>query len=103
MEFFRDMLADAAIYASRRWKFNFPTRGEDANAPFVSARVPVDFIAPNMADTKPGQWQAYVPGPRQGIPWRNWDAAMESPDAIASGGVYPDRPTGPKLIGGADG
>ncbi|MDI9238328.1 protein tonB [Lysobacter sp. LF1] len=103
MKLFREMLADSAIYTSRRWKFNFPTRGEDADAPFVSVRVPVDFIAPNMTDTKPGEWQAYVPGPRQDVPWRDWDAAMESPDAIASGGVYPDRPSGPRLIGGVDG
>lgn len=103
MKMFRRMLADASIEAVRRWKFTFPTRGEDADAPFVSVRVPVDFITPNLPEAKPGLWQAYVPGPRQEIPWRNWDAAMESPDAVAAGGVYPDRRRGPKLIGGVDG
>lgn len=103
MRMYRRLLADASIEATRRWTFTFPTRGEDADAPFVSVRVPVDFVTPNLPEAKPGQWQAYVPGPRQGIPWRTWDDAAESPDALAAGGVYPDRPRGPKLIGGLDG
>lgn len=104
MNEFREMLAEAAIQGARRWNFNYPTRGEDADAPFVSVRVPVDFvITGRLQPEKPGQWQAYVPGPRQGIPWRDWDAAMESPDTFAAGGVYPDRPKGLKLIGGVGG
>ncbi len=102
MSGYRELLARAAIGTARKWMFNFPTQGEDADAPFISVRVPVDFIATGRND-KAGEWYAYVPGPRQPVPWRNWDADVQSPDAIASGGVYRDRPSGPRLISGLGG
>lgn len=98
MESYREMLSRAAVTTARTWMFNFPTHGEDADAQFISLRVPVDFIAPDMPQEKVGEWYAYVPGPRQPVPWRNWDAALHAPDAIAAGGVYPDRPDGPRLL-----
>ena len=103
MERYRKLLTAAAMKVARRWRFNYPTRGEDADKPFISARVPVDFIHSARPEEKVGEWIAYVPGPRQSVPWRNWDAAMQAPDAIAAGGIYPDRPTGPKLLSGLDG
>lgn len=98
MESYRDMLSRAAVTTARKWMFNFPTPGEDADEQFISLRVPVDFVAYDMPQEKVGEWYAYVPRPRQPVPWRNWDAAMHAPDAIAAGGVYPDRPTGPRLL-----
>lgn len=103
MTMFREAFASTSIGTARKWKFNFPAQGEDADEPFLSVRIPVDFVAPNARDAKAGEWQAYVPGPRQPIPWRNWSDAMQSPDAVASGGVYRDRPSGPRLISGLDG
>lgn len=103
MAAYRDLLARAATGTARNWLFNFPAQGEDADEPFISVRVPVDFIAPNARKEKAGEWYAYVPGPRQPIPWRNWNADMESPDAIASGGVYRDRPGDLHLVSGIDG
>jgi len=98
MESYREMLSRAAVTTARKWMFNFPTQGENADAQFISLRVPVDFVAPDMPQEKVGEWYAYVPGPRQPVPWRNWDAALHAPDAIAAGGVYPDRPDGPRLL-----
>lgn len=103
MTSFRDLLAQTAIKTARTWMFNFPTDGEDADSPFMSVRVPVDFIAPDTRPEEAGKWQAYVPGPRQGVPWRNWDASLQSPDALATGGVYRDKPSGPRLLTGIDG
>lgn len=103
MTTFRDLLGSSAIKTARTWKFVFPTEGEDADAPFMSLRVPVDFIAPDTRLEKAGKWQAYVPGPRQGVPWRNWDASLQAADAFASDGVYRDRPSGPRLLNGVDG
>lgn len=100
---FREILADPAISVSRKWKFNFPTRGADANAPFVLVRVAIEYLARDMAPEEAGRWLPYVPGPRQQVPWRSWDATSQGPDAIASGTVYPDSPAGPKLIGGLGG
>jgi hypothetical protein len=98
MAVYREMLSRAAMNTARKWLFDFPTQGEDADAQFISLRVPVDFIAPDMPQEKVGEWYAYVPGPRQPVPWRNWDAALHAPDAIAAGGVYQDRPNGLRLL-----
>jgi len=89
--------------ALRHWKFNFPTTGPDADAPFVSVRVPVDFVFHGQQQEAPGKWIAYVPGPRQEVPWRNWDAAVQAPDAVLAGGIYPDKPKGPRLLTDLDG
>lgn len=93
----RALLANAAASTAKDWKFSPPTRGEEVDAPFWSVRVPVDFTF-DMKEGKAGEWLAYVPGPRQPVPWRTWDDARLSPDAVAAGGVYPDRPTGPRLL-----
>ncbi|MDR0184326.1 protein tonB [Lysobacter arvi] len=103
MATYRDLLARAATGTARKWLFNFPAQGEDADEPFISVRVPVDFIAPNAREEKAGEWHAYVPGPRQPIPWRDWNADLQSPDAIASGGIYRDRPGDLRLVSGTDG
>ena len=103
MAVFRDLLARPAMMTARKWQFDFPTRGEDADKPFMSVRVPVDFVMPDRSSEKAGEWNAYVPGPRQPVPWRDWNADFQAPDALASGGVYPDRPTGPRLLTGLDG
>ncbi|MDI9238327.1 protein tonB [Lysobacter sp. LF1] len=100
---FREILTDPAISVSRKWKFNFPTRGEDADKPFVLVRVAVEYLARDMPSERAGRWLPYVPGPRQPVPWRNWDAAGQQPDAITVGEAYPDNPKGPKLIGNIDG
>lgn len=100
---FREILADPAISVSKKWKFNFPTRGEDADKPYVLVRVAVEYLARDMPSERAGRWLPYVPGPRQPVPWRNWDAAAQQPDAINVGEAYPDNPKGPKLIGSIDG
>lgn len=95
---FREILADSAIAVAHKWKFNFPTSGELSRAQFVSVRVAVEFLARDMPSERAGKWLTYVPGPRQVVPWRTWDASYQAPDAIAIDGVYPDIPGGPKLL-----
>lgn len=97
MESWRDMLAKAALLATKDWTFSPPTKGDEVGKPYWLARVPVDFIAPDQRQHKDGQWQAYVPGPRQTIPWRSDDRANETADAVAPGGVYP-LGSGPRLL-----
>lgn len=85
MRQWRQVFARSAMQAAREWTFATPSKGEDADRPFWSVRVPVDyqFIG---ADREYGQWVAYVPGPVQDIPWRDWDEAPGfSPDALAAG------------------
>lgn len=96
MQRWRDLLAKSALRAAKAWTFLPPASGEDVDAPYWSARVPVDFIAPAGSLPKPHQWQAYVPGPRARIPWRN-DESDPGADAVAGGGVYP-LDGGPRLL-----
>lgn len=100
---FREILADSAVTAARKWKFVYPVRGEWADAPFVAVRIAVEFLARDMPSERAGKWLPYVPGPRQAVSWRSWDAAYQAPDAIAVDGVYPDDPKSLRLIGGREG
>lgn len=98
---FRKMFADAALKAAKRWTFTPPTVGEGVDEPFWSARVPVDFIAPNRREVKDHEWNAYVPGPRQAIPWIAHSFGLPAADALAAGGVYPLN-AGPRLLSALD-
>jgi len=97
----RDLLAQAAVQAARHWTFKPPTLGVHAAEPFWSARIPVDFaFDDDPSISKHGQygkWEAYVPGPRQLVPWILESADSESPDAMMAGGVY-QVGQGPRLL-----
>jgi hypothetical protein len=104
MQRWRALLAQASLRAARRWTFMPPTTGDEVDAPYWSARVPVDFIAPGARAPDQKKWQAYVPGPRAVIPWRAdaTDAgAGAGADALASGDVYP-LDGGPRLLTALD-
>jgi len=96
MQRWRDLLAKAAIRAAKEWTFEAPGKGIAVDAPYWSARVPVDFIAPGFTLPDEGQWHAYVPGPRATIPWRTGESDTAA-DAVAGGGVYP-LDGGPRLL-----
>ncbi|MFC3552288.1 hypothetical protein ACFOLC_14885 [Lysobacter cavernae] len=97
MEKWRALLAEASTEIARRWRFNPPTKGSLVDAPYWTARVPVDFVRPNQPEPKYGQWYAYIPGPRQEIPWLPAEDRSTSADTLVAGGVYP-LGTGPRLL-----
>lgn len=87
MDRYRKLLSDASLDAARRWTFNTPTKGSDADNPYWVVRVPVNFSlrawgAPSSTPAY-GQWDAYIPGPRQTAPWISKTLANESPDAVS--------------------
>lgn len=90
LERLRKMLGLAAVEASRRWRFQPPTRGEHADAEQWTVLVPVEFRL--MGDQGPeyGKWQVYVPGPRTRAPWiiEGMDDIDLVPDTLVAGGVY---------------
>ena len=63
-----EVLEDAAISAAKRWKFTIPATGQQAGDEYWIARVPVDYTF-WRSETEYGQWKAYIPGPRQPVPW----------------------------------
>ncbi|MGH8081872.1 MAG: energy transducer TonB [Lysobacter sp.] len=98
---FRKQFADASIATAKRWKFAPPTQGEDAGAADWVVRVPVDFLF-DLKRPAYGQWEAYVPGPRQRALWNRFDQGTAGVDAFSS-----DRPQllgrGPRLLTALEG
>jgi len=97
MQRWRDTLADASLQAARRWKFKPPTKGEEADAPFWLARVPVDYVFTGDKRPGPGDWETYIPGPRQSAPWLGGIDTSLGADAVAGDGVFPLK-GGPRLL-----
>jgi len=84
MDRMRRMFADASLSAARRWTFTPPTQGDEAALEYWSIRTPINF---HLGHDEPayGQWQAYIPGPRQSVPWVDSDLTRISPEALAGG------------------
>lgn len=99
MNMLRKSLTNAAVRAAKRWTFAIPTTGEQAGQDSWLVRVPVDFTLNNEKRAKPGEWDTYIPGPRNmGMPWAMEKLRMAgSPDALPEGGIYPLR-QGAKLL-----
>lgn len=60
--------------AVRQWKFRWPKAGPDASQPYLSVRVPVDYILNRRLGY--AEWEYYVPGPRRVAPWVQQDDGM---------------------------
>lgn len=89
LEKWREILARAAMSAARKWTFNTPTSGSAVHDDHWVASVPVRFsiqVAGASDDDAYGLWQAYVPGPRQPIPWfEKGKMVSDSADAASDG------------------
>lgn len=90
MEQMRTLLSKSALSASKRWKFQPPTEGALADDGVWLVRVPVDYKFHGQKTVGYGEWDAYVPGPRQQAPWASDGTGdNEGNDAIVAGGIYP--------------
>lgn len=69
MSHMRDMLAEPARRAARKWTFQVPTTGASAAQAFWTIRVPVDYSLEGDSRAAYGQWDIYLPGPTHPIPW----------------------------------
>ena len=100
----RKSLAKAAMAAGRNWRFNPPTAGPLVGEEFWSVRVPVDFAlcdsrseCGKKVETAYGAWKAYIPGPKNNVPWISDEQNRQNPDAVAAGEIRPVG-SGPKLL-----
>lgn len=93
MKVLRNAFAHAAIRRARDWTFAIPTTGKQAGEDGWLVRVPVDFVLTGPGESQPasGEWDAYIPGPRNlDIPWAHERLrTASSPDAVPEGGVHP--------------
>lgn len=78
----REALAEASIDAVKDWTFSSATPKPDQ---FV--RVPLNFqISDNHRSTSGyGEWESYVPGPRELVPWATQAQLATGVDALPAG------------------
>jgi len=102
MEQWRKMLAESALAAARKWTFNLPISGEHVNDEYWVARVPVVYGLKRYDEIRGddyGEWQPYVPGPKQPVPWIDDPRLLTgSADALPDGGIHPLEKDGLRLI-----
>jgi hypothetical protein len=88
MDGWRGLLAHSALAAAKRWSFIPPTAGNSTDKEFWFTRVPVAYNLESARLPKYGQWETYVPGPRQVAPWLDHDdVAHMGVDAFVAGTV----------------
>ena len=85
----RKALTKSCLAASKHWKIVVPAGDIPQGQDFTVGRIPVSFSMENMRETRYGQWEAYIPGPRANLPWLdNTSLAGSAPDALAPGAFY---------------
>ena len=90
MKVLRNTFADASLAAAKGWTFNIPTTGTRASDDHWTVMVPVNFELSAWGhkpqERKYGQWDVYVPGPVQPIPWEQDKTASDTDaDAVPDG------------------
>lgn len=102
MDFLREDFARATVQGVKRWTFTPPTTGPEANASHWVGRIAVNYVSHGERPAEAGQWETYVPGPRNtAIPWAGDKLRTAgSPDAVPEGG-FQTLGTGPRLLNGA--
>jgi len=95
----RKLFGNEAARAARRWTFQPPTTGEDAGRDSWFARAPVNFLFDHEKMPQPGEWETYIPGPRNtDMPWaHDFLNAADAPDALPDHGLFPLQ-QGAKLL-----
>ena len=96
----RDVFARSALRAARTWTFLPPTTGQAADELHWFVRVPVEYFLDGQKDVAYGQWDIYVPGPRQNAPWRaleDLEGFQIPSDSLIAGEIY-QVGTGRKLL-----
>lgn len=87
MKHWRDQLARASVRAAQSWLFSPATAGAPA---YRIIRLPVTFnIRVNGFSTRVhyGQWDVYVPGPVEWIPWLDKRLITGGVDAVPVGAI----------------
>ncbi|MBB3226510.1 hypothetical protein FHW69_001100 [Luteibacter sp. Sphag1AF] len=96
MRALRRMFATASVAAARKWTFALPTTGSHISDDSWVVRVPILFRLNQDGVAKQagyGQWEAYVPGPKEHIAWldavpKAKDESAGAADALPEGGLY---------------
>ncbi|PPJ42907.1 MULTISPECIES: hypothetical protein [unclassified Pseudoxanthomonas] len=89
MKRMRSAFSRSTVTAAKNWLFSMSANDLVREHGFTLVRVPVDYEFAGNSRPSYGQWDAYIPGPRETIPWIQDDRARdESPEAMLAGGLY---------------
>jgi hypothetical protein len=92
----RRELGRVSMAAAKNWTFQVPRSGLEAGKQHWVVTIPINFAIPgfgatDLGDLHYGQWDAYVPGPVNSIPWAEAQdgkrAGNEAADAIPDDGT----------------
>ena len=85
----RRALTLSCLTAAKRWTLVVSDDDIPQGRDSTVGRIPVSFSIEGARETRYGQWEAYIPGPRANIPWMNTTSlAGSAPDALAPGAFY---------------
>ena len=87
MQQWRDALAKSTLQAAAKWTFHPPTTGKEASRDYWDAVVPVIYRM-DEGLAKYGEWEAYLPGAKQVVPWADPDDTGRSSDAFSDGSLH---------------
>lgn len=95
MKQWREELANATLDASKRFTYRVPTQGPEAAKDHWTATIPFNFSLEPGRLGRPahpyGSWTAYIPGPKQYIPWLDSEGKLAggsgASDAVPEGGA----------------
>ncbi len=88
----RHSFAQATLDVVRSWTFNVPTTGNGAKQSQWFVTIPINYSFAVMGEGNAlsyGQWDAYVPGPVQPMPWAK--SSVHNTVANGSGDAIPDN------------
>lgn len=98
MRRWRWLLASSSVEAARHWTFTVPDAVHAQGDGSFVVRVPVVYHLHKMGEPEAkrpeaGAWQAYIPGPKESIPWmdeyrRTHQDESMSVDALPDGSLY---------------
>lgn len=84
------MLSDASLEAARSWTYNIPTTGVEAGRDHWIVTTPINYTLGGVYAY--GQWDPYIPGEVQDVPWADTAKHLASDrggDAVlATGGSF---------------
>lgn len=91
----RKVLGDASARVAKKWVFNPPPAGPHKDDDSWIIRVPITYrLQETGARPQDGTWQAYIPGPKEPIPWMEEYRRTHKVDSLGvdalpdSGGLY---------------
>lgn len=84
LQHWRDVFGKSAASFSRHVRFKPPTTGEHANDAEFTGIMPIVYVM-GHSPGRYGEWDSYIPGPKQDISWLRNDREATNSEAVPDG------------------